>query len=100
LVAGFIVDKEHVQTISSKELSSIKGRLYNKFYKVKKPVKQHYIYFSDSILGGGPSYLKISSYLPFQCEFYFNGHIFIKQKLDEMGVKYRQFHQNDILKNQ
>jgi hypothetical protein len=27
----------------------------------------------DAVLGG-PCYLKISSYLPFPCEFYFNGH--------------------------
>ena len=83
-----ITDKEPVQTISSKEVRSIKGRLYNKFYKVRKPVKQYYIYFHDSVLGG-PCYLKISSYLPFHCELYFNGHNFIKQKLDEIGVKYR-----------
>jgi len=76
-----LTDKETTQTISSKEVKSLKGLIYNKLYKTRKPVKQYYIYFHDTYLGG-PCYLKISSYLPFHCEFYFNGHNFIKQKLD------------------
>ena len=53
-----------------------------------KPVKQYYIYVHDEVLGG-PCYLKISSYLPFQSEFYFNGHNAIKLNLDREGVSYK-----------
>jgi hypothetical protein len=52
-----------------------------------KPVKQYYIYFHDGLLGG-PCYLKICSYLPFQCEFYFNGHNAAKLKMDKEGLGY------------
>jgi len=83
-----ITDKEPVQTIASKELKSKTGRLFTKFYNARKPVKQYYIYFHDAVLGG-PCYLKISSYLPFQSEFYFNGHNYIKQVLDKKGIDYR-----------
>jgi hypothetical protein len=51
-------------------------------------VKHYYIYFHDAVLGG-PCYLKISSYLPFQSESYFNGHNYIKQVLDQKGIHYR-----------
>ena len=50
---------------------------------------KYYVYFHDSLLGG-PCYLKISSYLPFQCEFYFNGHNAIQVQLDKKGVRYRR----------
>ncbi len=42
----------------------------------------------DAVLGG-PCYLKISSYLPFPCEFYFNGHNYISHQLDKQGVSYK-----------
>ena len=57
-------------------------------YKCNKPVKQYYIYCHDSVLGD-PCYLKISSYLPFPCEFYFNGHNYIKLQLDKKGISYK-----------
>jgi len=38
---------------------------------------------------GGPSHLKISPYLPFPCEFYFNGHNAIKVQLEKRGLAYR-----------
>lgn len=69
-------------------MTSKKGRKFHRIYKFRKPVKQYYIYFHDSALGG-PSYLKISSYLPFHSEFYFNGHNYIKLKLDQKGISYR-----------
>jgi hypothetical protein len=53
-----------------------------------KDAKHYYIYFHDHVLGG-PCYLKISSYLPFPCEFYFNGHNVIKQQLEKKGIDYR-----------
>lgn len=84
-----ITDKEPVQTFASRELTSKKGRRFSRIYKCRKPVKQYYIYFHDRVLGG-PCYLKISSYLPFHCEFYFNGHNFIQNQLDRKGVSYRK----------
>lgn len=80
--------KKPVQTFASKELTSKDGKKFQKLYKCIKPVKHYYIYFHDIVIGG-PCYLKISSYMPFPCEFYFNGHNFIKYKLDQKNISYR-----------
>jgi hypothetical protein len=78
-VLCIITDKENVRTVAARDFVSKKGRKYQRLYKCNKPVKQYYIYVQflpfgyDAVLGG-PCYLKISSYLPFPCEFYFNGH--------------------------
>jgi len=84
-----LTDKEPVKTFACRELISKSGKKYEKLYDCRKPVKQYYVYFHDSLLGG-PCYLKISSYLPFQCEFYFNGHNAIQVQLDKKGVRYRR----------
>ncbi len=69
-----LTDKEPVRTFSCREFTSSpngtsqNGKKYEKLYDCRKPIKQYYIYFHDQLLGG-PCYLKISSYLPFQCEF-------------------------------
>jgi len=84
-----LTDKEPVRTFACRELTSRNGKKYEKIYDCRKPVKQYYIYFHDQLLGG-PCYLKISSYLPFQCEFYFNGHNAIQVQLDKQGVHYRR----------
>ena len=66
-----------------------KREFFSRFLGTKhKPVKKYYIYFHDAVLGG-PCYLKISSYLPFPCEFYFNGHNYIKFQLYKRGVSYK-----------
>jgi len=83
-----LTDKEPTRTFACRELLSPKVGKYEKLYDCRKLVKQYYIYFHDQLLGG-PCYLKISSYLPFQCEFYFNGHNAIKVQLDKQGVHYR-----------
>lgn len=84
-----ITDKEPVSTFASRELTSKKtNKTFHRLYKCRKPVKQYYIYFFDEVLGG-PCYLKISSYFPFTCEFYFNGHNYIKLQLDKKGISYR-----------
>lgn len=80
-----LTDKEPVRTFVARELTSRTGRSFQRLYDCRKPVKQYYIYFHDGLLGG-PCYLKISSYLPFQSEFYFNGHNAIKLKLDKQGI--------------
>ncbi len=79
-----LTDKEPVKTFACRELTSKTGKKYEKLYDCRKPVKQYYINFHDGLLGG-PCYLKISSYLPFQCEFYFNGHNAIRLQLDKQG---------------
>jgi len=84
-----LTDKEQVRTFACRELTYQNGGTYEKLYDCRKPVKQYYIYFHDQLLGG-PCYLKISSYLPFQCEFYFNGHNAIQVQLDKQGVHYRR----------
>ncbi len=47
-----LTDKEPVKTFASRELTSPKGRKYEKLYDCRKPVKQYYIYFHDQLLGG------------------------------------------------
>jgi hypothetical protein len=76
-------------------LTSKTGKKFERLYKCRKPVKQYYIYFHDSTLGG-PCYLKISSYLPFQCEFYLNGHNAIALQLDQKKIQYK-LHGNAIV---
>jgi hypothetical protein len=83
-----ITDKEPTRTFSTKDLLANNGKKYTKIYQCRKVVKQYYIYFNDAILGG-PCYLKISSYIPFRCEFYFNGHNAAKIQLKNQGIKYR-----------
>ena len=83
-----ITDRENVRTVAAREFTTQKGRKHQTLYKCNKPVKQYYIYFHDSVLGG-PCYLKISSYLPFPCEFYFNGHNYIQLQCDKKGISYK-----------
>ena len=52
-------------------------------YSVNKFVSQYYIYIDDEQLG--LCYLKISSYLPFVSEFYFNGHNYLKKQFNLQG---------------
>jgi hypothetical protein len=88
LIYCIITDTETAMSFATKELKTKKGKAYRQAYKCKKLVKHYYIYFHDHVLGG-PCYLKISSYLPFPSEFYFNGHNTIKQHLEEKGIGYR-----------
>jgi len=84
-----IADKEPVRTFVSRELRTKSGKPFQRLYSCRKPVKQYYIYFHDQVLGG-PCYLKISSYLPFHSEFYFNGHNAIRLELDKRGISYKK----------
>ena len=88
LVYCIITDTETAMSFASRELTTRKGKNYRQVYKCKKLVKHYYIYFHDQFLGG-PCYLKISSYLPFPCEFYFNGHHAIRVQLEKRGLSYR-----------
>ena len=79
---------ETTNTFSSREILTKSGKLFDKLYRCRKQVKHYYIYFHDELLGG-PCYFKISSYLPFPCEFYFNGHHAIANQLDQKGIGYK-----------
>jgi len=57
-------------------------------YRVQKQVKFYYIYFYDSVLGG-LCYLKICTYVPFEMEFYCNGHHYIAHNLQKEGIDYK-----------
>ncbi len=83
-----LTDTEPTWTFASRELTSKKGKRFDRLYECKKQVKQYYIYFHDHVLGG-TCYLKISSYLPFRSEFYFNGHNYIKQKLEQESIEFK-----------
>jgi hypothetical protein len=83
-----LTNRETVKTVASRTIERQGLSPYQQLYTVKKQVKQYYIYVHDAVLGG-PCYLKISSYLPFQCEFYFNGHNYIRLNLDKQNISYR-----------
>ena len=55
-------------------------------FSVNKFVSLNYSYINDEQLE--LCYLKISSYLPFVSEFYFNGHNYLQKQFDLQGKKY------------
>jgi hypothetical protein len=78
---------ENTNTFANKEIKTKAGKNFTKMYACKKFVSQYYIYIHDKELG--LCYLKISSYLPFICEFYMNGHNYLKQQFDIYDVDYK-----------
>jgi hypothetical protein len=76
-------------TYATRELKKKDGGTYEKMYPCRKFVKHYYIYFQDQLLGG-PCYLKLSTYFPFQAEFYFNGHNMLRLALDRKKLSYRK----------
>lgn len=84
---GIIRATESVRTFANKEVKTKEGKRFMKMYSVNKFVSQYYIYIDDKKLGF--CYLKISSYLPFVSEFYFNGHNYLKKQFDLSGVSYK-----------
>ena len=87
-IYGIIANMERTQSFTTKQCPKRDGSSYDKVYKCSKIVKHYYIYFHDRLLGG-PCYLKLCTYFPFNSEFYFNGHNAVRLKLDAQGVKYR-----------
>jgi hypothetical protein len=71
---------ENVRTFANKDVSTKTGGKHSQMYSCNKIVSQYYIYIQDVTLG--LCYLKISSYLPFACEFYMNGHNYLRQQFD------------------
>jgi hypothetical protein len=77
---------ENVGTFANKEVRTKEGKMFTKMYSCNKFVSQYYIYIHDQDLG--LCYLKISSYIPFVCEFYMNGHNYLKQQFDLYQTEY------------
>ncbi len=86
-VIAIIRATENVRTFSNKDIRTKEGKLFTKMYSVNKFVSQYYIYIDDEQLG--LCYLKLSSYIPFVSEFYFNGHNYLKKQFDLANIKYR-----------
>ncbi len=78
---------ENTRTFANKEVKTKAGRLFTKMFSCFKFVSHYYIYIQDKELG--LCYLKISGYLPFTCEFYMNGHNYLKQQFDIYEVDYK-----------
>ena len=85
-VIAIIRATENVRTFNTKDIKTKAGKLFKKMFSLNKFVSQYYIYIDDEKLG--LCYLKISSYLPFVSEFYFNGHNYIQKQFDLQGKKY------------
>ena len=86
-VICIIKTMENVQTLWNKEIRTKSGKTFVKMYWCKKPVSQYYIYINDAELG--LCYLKLSSYLPYYCEFYCNGHYYLARQFDKKGISYK-----------
>ena len=83
-----IANMERTLSFSTRSFPKKDGGNYDKLYKCSKIVKHYYIYFHDRLLGG-PCYLKLCTYFPFNAEFYFNGHNAVRLQLDAQGIGYR-----------
>ena len=86
-VICIIKSSENTRTFANKDVTTKTGKLFTRMYSCFKFVSQYYIYIHDQELG--LCYLKISSYLPFACEFYMNGHNYLKQQFDKSKVEYK-----------
>jgi len=89
-----IADMERTLSFSTRSFQKKAGGSYDRLYQCSKIVKHYYIYFHDRLLGG-PCYLKLCTYFPFNAEFYFNGHNAVSLQLDAQGVNYRM-HDNSF----
>lgn len=78
---------ESIRTFANKTVKTKNGADCLKMYSCNKFVSQYYIYIHDKELG--LCYLKISSYIPFACEVYMNGHNYLKQQFDIQGLEYK-----------
>lgn len=85
-VIAIIRASENVRTFTNKDVRTKEGKVFTKMYSVNKFVSQYYIYIDDEKLG--LCYLKLSSYLPFVSEFYFNGHNYLKKQFDLSAIEY------------
>ena len=86
-VICIIKSLENTRTFANKDIKTKKGKSFTKMYSCNKFVSHYYIYIHDKELG--LCYLKISSYIPFVCEFYMNGHNYLKQQFDVYEADYK-----------
>ncbi len=86
-VICIIKSVENTRTFANKNITTKAGKSFTKMYSCNKFVSHYYIYIQDKELG--LCYLKIASYLPYVCEFYMNGHNYLKQQFDTVGVDYK-----------
>ncbi len=86
-VICIIKSLENTRTFANKEIKTKAGNIFTKMFSCIKFVSHYYVYIQDKELG--LCYLKISSYLPFVCEFYMNGHNYLKQQFDIYDVDYK-----------
>lgn len=86
-VICIIKSLENTRTFANKDIKTKAGKIFTKMFSCFKFVSHYYIYIHDKDLG--LCYLKISSYLPFVCEFYMNGHNYLKQQFDIYEVDYK-----------
>ena len=86
-VICIIKSLENTRTFANRDIKNKSGKIFTKMFSCFKFVSQYYIYIQDKELG--LCYLKISSYLPFVCEFYMNGHNYLKQQFDMKGIDYK-----------
>lgn len=86
-VICIIKSLENTRTFANKDIRTKAGKLFTKMFSCFKFVSHYYIYIQDKDLG--LCYLKISSYLPFACEFYMNGHNYLKQQFDIYEMSYK-----------
>jgi hypothetical protein len=85
-VVCIIKATESARTFANKVIKTKSGADHTKMYSCSKFVSHYYVYIHDHKLG--LCYLKISSYLPFVCEFYMNGHNYLKQQFDLQDLDY------------
>ena len=71
----------------NKQVQTKAGNLFTKMFWCRKQVTQHYIYINDKTFG--LCCLKISSGLPFHCQFYCNGHQYLKRQFEKRGITYK-----------
>jgi len=86
-VICIIKSLEFMNCYWNKQITTKNNTLFTKMFWLKKQVTQHYIYINDSVLGF--CCLKISSGLPFHCQFYCNGHWYLRRQLDKKGIGYK-----------
>lgn len=95
-VLCILATREFVKSATVREFDRKEGKgKYNRLYITEKPIKQYYIYLHDRELGF--CCLKISSYMPFPCRFFCNGHYILQQQLEKEGVDYKM-HDNSFVK--
>ncbi len=63
---------------------------YRIISKQRSRFTHYYFYILDEVLG--PMVMRVASFLPFQTTYYLNGHSYMGQELDKLGIR---FHKSD-----